>query len=67
MKAIINHITRWNVWRKRNVNSIFYKILVLFGIIKSPTLAFTLTSRECDEIQKAMEEAMEKARRALEN
>lgn len=44
---IIKHIKRWNVWRKHNKNSIAHKILVLFGIIKSPTLNLTWTKDEC--------------------
>ena len=36
---MLNHIRRWNIWRKRNLNGPIYKILVLFGVIKSPTMA----------------------------
>ena len=38
MKKLINHIRRWNIWRKHCLNSNFHKILVLFGVIKSPTM-----------------------------
>lgn len=62
---IIKHIKRWNVWRKHNVNSKLHKILVLFGIIKSPTLAFTLIPEEYEEIQKAIEEAIENAKKEV--
>ena len=34
---MINRIKIWNVWRKKNLNNKFYKILVLFGIAISPT------------------------------
>lgn len=46
MGMLIKHIKRWNVWRKHNKNSIAHKILVLFGIIKSPTLNLTWTKAE---------------------
>lgn len=46
MRMTIEHIKRWNVWRKHNKNSIAHKILVLVGIIKSPTLNCTLTKDE---------------------
>lgn len=35
---VINHIRRWNKWRKGSLNSRFYKFLVLIGIKKSPTM-----------------------------
>ena len=34
---MIKHIKRWLYWQKRNRNSFFYKILVLFRIENSPT------------------------------
>ena len=40
------HFPRWNKWRKYSQNSWFYKLLVLFGIVKSPTFAFVLTDKE---------------------
>ena len=46
MGIIIKHIKRWNVWRKHNKNSIAHKILVLFGIIKSPTFYCAWTNEE---------------------
>lgn len=46
MRMTIEHIKRWNVWRKHNKNSIAHKILVLFGIIKSPTFFCTWTAEE---------------------
>lgn len=42
MKKLINHIRRWNIWRKHCLNSNFHKILVLFGVIKSPTMNIML-------------------------
>lgn len=37
MRMIIKHIKRWTVWRKYNKSDVVHKILVLFGVIKSPT------------------------------
>jgi len=34
---MIKRIKRWWYWQKRNGNSFFYKILVLFRIAHSPT------------------------------
>ena len=46
MAKLIKHIKWWNVWRKYNKNGIAHKILVLFGIIKSPTFFYTWTADE---------------------
>ena len=46
MKKIIKHFKRWNVWRKGCLNSRTHKFLVLIGFIKSPTMAFIMTSEE---------------------
>ena len=35
---MIRHIKVWNAWRKRNLNGKLHKVLVLLGLIKSPTL-----------------------------
>lgn len=50
MKKLVAHIKRWNKWRKINSNGHLYHILVLFGIVKSPTFYFTLTDEEEEEI-----------------
>lgn len=34
---MIKHFKRWNKWRKGSADSTFHKILVLLGIIKSPS------------------------------
>lgn len=39
MNKLIKHIRRWNLWRKNCINSKLHKILVLFGVVKSPTMA----------------------------
>lgn len=50
---MIKHIRRWNMWRKHCVNGRVYKLLVLFNITHSPTMAFTLLAEEADEIKSA--------------
>lgn len=37
---------QWNQWRKRCTNPWYQKLLVLFGIIKSPTFEFYYISME---------------------
>lgn len=39
-------LRRWNKWRKHNLNSKPYQLLVLFGFIHSPTFYCTLTDEE---------------------
>ena len=34
---MFKHLKVWNSWRKKNMNGSLYHILVLFGIVKSPT------------------------------
>lgn len=34
---MIKHIKHWNEWRKHNINSWWYKLLVLFKMVESPT------------------------------
>lgn len=46
MKKIITHLKRWNVWRKNCLNSPFYKLLVLFKIVESPSMPLTWTKEE---------------------
>ena len=46
IKSFINHIRRWNIWRKRNLNGRFYKFLVLVGVTKSPTMLLTCLPEE---------------------
>ena len=50
MKNLIKHFRRWNIWRKRNCNGRLHKILVLFGVTKSPTMATVLLPEEVDDI-----------------
>ena len=37
IKKLIQHIKRWNEWRKGCLNNPVYKFLVLFRVIDSPT------------------------------
>ena len=46
MKKLINHIRRWNIWRKGSLNSKIQKLFVLFGLIKSPTMCYILLPEE---------------------
>ena len=47
---LVNHILRWNRWRKNNTNGKLHKFLVLIGFRKSPTMAYVLTKKELKEI-----------------
>lgn len=58
MKKIFNHIKRWNKWRKFNRNSHLYKVLVLFGIIKSATFYHVWTDEECGQFYKGFMEGL---------
>ena len=46
MRKIIDHLCRWNQWRKGNRNSILHKILVLFYPKISPTYYHVWTKKE---------------------
>lgn len=43
---VIKHIRRWNYWRKNNSNGRLHKLLVLLGVIKSPTMVTVLLPEE---------------------
>lgn len=66
MKNLFGHIRRWNYWRKRNTNGRLHHILVLLGVVKSPTFAFTLLPEEIDILDEQLE-AYRKAIELLEN
>ena len=34
---MIKHIKVWNIWRKKSLNRKGYKLLILLGILRSPT------------------------------
>nr|DAW50902.1 MAG TPA: hypothetical protein [Caudoviricetes sp.] len=50
MKKLIKHIRRWNIWRKHCHNRSLYKILVLFGVTKSPTMVTVLLPEEIPKL-----------------
>lgn len=55
---MLNHIRRWNIWRKHCLNGPIYKILVLFGVIKSSTMAFVLLPKEKQEMMDAFHKSL---------
>lgn len=55
---MINHIRRWNIWRKHCLNGSIHKMLVLFGVIHSPTFSYTLLPNETNEIVKEFQKAL---------
>lgn len=55
---MINHIRRWNIWRKHNMNNRLHKLLVLFKLIYSPTFAFVLLPEEENKIVKGFQDAL---------
>lgn len=55
---VINHIRRWNKWRKCNLNGWFHKFLVLIGIIKSPTLPCIWLDSELKAYRKGLEDVL---------
>lgn len=38
-KKIVEHFVRWNNWRKHSLNTPLHKLLVLLGLVYSPTFA----------------------------
>lgn len=59
-KRLINHIRRWNKWRKYCGNGWLYIISVLFGN-PSPTFMLVLTDEEEEEMRKEIQEKYEEA------
>lgn len=57
---MLKHIRRWNIWQKRCLNGPIYKILVLFGVIKSPTMASVWLPEEEEEMAKAFVKGYQK-------
>lgn len=54
--ALIKHVKRWNVWRKKCSNSKFHKLMVLLGLRVSPTMILTLTDEEINSIAMGLDE-----------
>lgn len=65
MKKIIDHIRRWNIWRKHSLNSNLHKFLVLIGFIKSPTMGTALLPEEIIKVLEAYDKAREEGMRIL--
>lgn len=57
---MLDHIHRWNIWRKHCLNGPIHKILVLFGVIKSPSMRLAMSPEEEKEITKAFVEGYQK-------
>ena len=55
---IIKHIRRWNIWRKRSMNGLVYKLLVIFGLRKSPTMTMVLLPEEQSMVIKGFMDGM---------
>lgn len=62
MKNLIKHFRRWNIWRKRSLNNKLYKFLVLFGVIKSPTMATVFLPEEIKDRIYFIEEPISEVR-----
>lgn len=58
IKKFLIHIERWNKWRKHSMMSQKYKLLVLVGLVHSPTFVITLTDMELKSITDDMNRAM---------
>lgn len=54
------HFRKWDEWRKRNLNSKFYQLLVLLKVYKSPTFDLYITKQE-------MQEALDEINRIIDN
>ena len=44
MRKAIKRFKKWNKWRKHCLNGVLHKVLVLFGVIESPTFSFDAKS-----------------------
>ena len=55
---MFDHIRRWNIWRKRCLNGPIHKILVLFGVIKSPTMILVMLPKEKQEMMDAFHRSL---------
>ena len=53
IEKVINHVRRWNIWRKHNADGKIHKFIVLIGLIKSPTFG---TASLPEEMQERMDD-----------
>lgn len=58
---LVDHIQRWNKWRKHNTNGRLHHILVLTGLFHSPTLGLFLSNRE----ERKAKESLERLRKGV--
>ena len=58
---MIKHIKRWWYWRKQNCNGWFYKLLVLFKAVESPTFNHIWTPDEARDFYEGFMKGMEEA------
>ena len=54
------HFRKWNEWRKQNLNSKFYQLLILLKVFRSPTFELYITKQE-------MQEAFDEMNRIIDN
>lgn len=59
--GLIKHVKRWNKWRKGSLNSWWWKLGVLFGLVDSPTFNLTLIDDEEYAIFKGIYDGMRDA------
>lgn len=55
IKKLRDHIERWNIWRKHNMNGPVHKILVLLKVFSSPSFEHTVLPREWISIEDEIE------------
>ncbi len=58
MNKVFEHIIHWNYWRKHNLNSPLYQILVLLGFAKSPTFGEIWTPKESKDFHDGFMKAL---------
>lgn len=57
---LIEYFKKWNSWRKHNLNSKFYKFLVLLKLQISSTYEMHLTKEQIERIQNSVLQGLEK-------
>ena len=50
----MKHIEHWNIWRQDNTKGPLHHILVLFGVVHSPTLCLYYTESEMENLHKRL-------------
>lgn len=45
---MIEHIRRWNIWRKRSAHSRWYKFMVLIGRENPPSFRWTMSKKQTE-------------------